>query len=119
LLKEEIKEIFALYLSETKLSENVNIEVLADMCVDLTGADVKSVVCDALVRAFHRAHKSLASESVQDDPFDMKISASNDSEAVQMRLQESIVIDHVDLVTSIETVRKTINKTERLSLKRM
>ena len=73
------------------------------MCTNFTGADLKSVACDALVNAFHRAHNSINSED------------QNDQELIK----SLIIINKEDLVSSIESIKKSINTNERETLKRL
>jgi SpoVK/Ycf46/Vps4 family AAA+-type ATPase len=121
--KNEIREIFDLYLNETKLADDVSVEELAELCDDLTGADVKSIVCDALVKAFHRAHKTLANcDDCGEEEFSLRMNSAKSSvenEAMQVELQAAIEIKREDLATSVEAVKKTVNGVERQALKRM
>lgn len=92
-------------MSDTRLAGDVDLEELCEeWCKEedyLTGADIKSVACDALVKAFHRAHNEL------DDSLD------------QSEIRSSIEICRADLVSSLESVKKTISKKEREQLKLM
>ena len=65
-LKEEIKEIYKIYSNEMNLESDVDLELISRMSEDMSGADIKSVVCDSFLKAFHRLHSissSFLSES--------------------------------------------------------
>lgn len=83
------------------------------MCKDFSGADLKSIVCDALVKGFHRAHDSLANEK----GLDLKIGSSQQTEISQDMLQSRIKISMHDMTSSVETIKKTINMNERMRMK--
>jgi SpoVK/Ycf46/Vps4 family AAA+-type ATPase len=83
------------------------------MCKDFSGADLKSIVCDALVKAFHRSHDNLAKEK----GLDLKIGSSQQNEISQDMIQSCIKISMQDLTTSVETIKKTINMNERMRMK--
>lgn len=100
--KEEIREIIRIYCKDLNLDENVVLEELAEMCEGLTGADLKSVVCDALIKAFHKAHKNLDGEDI-----------------LESSLIASIKLEKDHLISSIQTIKQTINKNERIKLKKM
>ena len=113
-------------MNEINLSADIDSGVIAEMCSELTGADVKSIVCDALVKAFHRAHNEITKSDLpqidNDNGFKLNLNVKNDYEdvlAMQQKLQSSIVIEKHDLLSSVESVKKTINKNEREKLKRM
>jgi SpoVK/Ycf46/Vps4 family AAA+-type ATPase len=98
------------------LDPNIDLETISDMCSNFTGADVKSVVCDALVKAFHRAHSSLNLEkSLEFDRF----KSENEKTVSQEELRSSIRINSNDLISSINTIKQTININERIRLKNM
>jgi SpoVK/Ycf46/Vps4 family AAA+-type ATPase len=73
------------------------------MCSGFTGADCKSVACDALINAFHRVQNSIKDEN------------QNDQELIKSLIE----IKKKDLVTSIESIKKNINKNEREALNRL
>lgn len=85
------------------LGEDVDLDELSKLCEGFTGADLKSVVCDAMIKAFHRAHKTL----------------QGDEKVSQEKLKSLIRIESLDLKTSIEAIKQTINKNERFKLTMM
>ena len=89
------------------LDDDVDLDELAKLCDEFTGADVKSIVCDALLKAFHRVHQTISE------------SESFSSPHKEDDLRNSIKISREDFVASIETINKTINHKERLKLKTM
>ena len=86
---------------------DVDLDELAKLCDEFTGADVKSIVCDALLKAFHRVHQTMAE------------SDSHSSLHKEDDLRNSIRISKDDFVSSIATINKTINHKERQKLKIM
>ena len=90
------------------LESGVNFDELSKLSEDLSGADIKSIVCDAFLKAFHRTQDSLVITTkvslVEKDTFN---------------LRNSIKINQTDFISSIESVKLTINKNERIKLKRM
>ena len=99
------------------LDSNVDLKLISEMCADFSGADIKSVVCDALVKGFHRAHSEL---TLSDDNLEFK-SLKNEGTNIlsQDKLRISIKICENDLVSSINAIKKTINKNERIKLKKL
>lgn len=85
------------------LDDDVNFEELSQCCVDLSGADIKSIVCDAFLKAFHRTKSTLFLENNKDSD----------------NLRNSIKICNLDFVLSYESIKQTINKNERFKLKKM
>jgi SpoVK/Ycf46/Vps4 family AAA+-type ATPase len=120
LLKEEIVSILNLYVNEMNLNSDVDLNEISEFCVGLSGADIKSIVCDSLVKAFHRAHKNLKGQNEDESNFEVKLGSNvEDLNSIQEKLQSSIKIERNDLTTSIDTFKKTINKSEREDLKEM
>ena len=116
IFKNEIQKILSLYCNEMNLDSNIDIGVISEMCTDFSGADIKSVVCDALVKAFHRAHNDLSTE----DNSEFKSFKHEDNKNIlQEKLRSSIKIEENDLISGINTIKQTINKNERLKLKRL
>ena len=96
------------------MDSDIDLDELSKMCKDFSGADIKSIVCDALVKAFHRAHDSLTNEK----GLDLKMTSSpHQNEVSQDKLQSCIKISMQDMVTSVETIKKTINMNERMRMK--
>ena len=94
-------------------SEKISIEELSEMCEGLTGADIKSIVGDAQVKAFHRVTKS-------DNSFIFEGAARSWEEKKQTDdLVNLIKVEKEDLLTSIKAIRQTINFSERNKLKMM
>lgn len=91
-------------------TEEVDLNELAGMCVNFSGADVKSVICDALVKAFHRANKHLKQT---DDVLKLSQTAS-----AAESLSGLIKIEKEDLISSIESIKQTINQNERVRMKK-
>jgi SpoVK/Ycf46/Vps4 family AAA+-type ATPase len=98
------------------LDENINLDDVSSMCIGFTGADVKSAVCDALVKAFHRAHNSLS----MNDGLEIDTLKSEENASIsQEKLRNSIRIEEKDLISSINTIKQSINQSERTRLKNM
>ena len=98
----ELKETFEIYCAGMQLN-NVDFSELSEMCVGFTGADVKSVACDALLKSFHRVKVEL-------DP----VGKGNEAD-----LRSKLFIEREDFVTSIEEIKQTIDSNERNKLTRM
>jgi SpoVK/Ycf46/Vps4 family AAA+-type ATPase len=100
-------------------SENIDFEELSRLCVNFSGADIKSVVCDALVKAFHRvtAATNNATDSMcfaqQFDNGDLIV------ENLSENLISLIRIEKNDLMSSIESIKQTINEKERNKMRLM
>jgi SpoVK/Ycf46/Vps4 family AAA+-type ATPase len=69
----------------------------------LSGADIKSIVCDSFLKAFHRLHSTSTTHDLQEETI----------------LRSSIRINQSDFISSIEAIQQTINKNERIKLKKM
>ena len=99
------------------LDSSIDMGVISEMCADFSGADIKSVVCDALVKAFHRAHNDLSTTAPNTE---FKSFKQDESQIVsQNELRSSIKIGENDLISSINAIKQTINKNDRLRLKRL
>lgn len=90
------------------IESDVDFDELSRLCEDLSGADIKSIVCDAFLKAFHRTHDNLVVPS--------KTSITETDTVV---LRKSIKINRLDFVSSIDLVKQAINKNERIKLKKM
>ncbi len=55
-LKVEIKDIIKIYAKQIKLDDDIDLDEVTIQCDNFTGADIKALVCDALIRAFHRTY---------------------------------------------------------------
>jgi peroxin-1 len=106
--KNEIFEIYSLYLKDINRDDQINLREIAELSTDFSGADIKSVVCDAVLRAFHRI-KDVSAESIQ------TLNQNLDSESIR----ESIKIEAQDLIQSIQSIRKSISALDRAKLKYM
>lgn len=93
----ELEKIFQIYCQNIKLSSDIDFKDLSILCPYFTGADIKSVVCDAMIKAFHKTDK----QSSQSNIFD------------------SIIIEKNDLLSSLNSIRNSINLNERKKLKNM
>ena len=91
-----------------KLGNDVNLGELSVLCDNFTGADIKSVVCDALLKGFHRVNDKL-------DKNPKKKKNDNDDDLVR----GSIEIERRDFLSSIESIKQSINTSERLKFKKM
>lgn len=112
-LKEELRKIMGLYLEKLKFDrEKISIDELSDMCEGLSGADVKSIVGDALVKAFHRATKG-------DHSFLLESRRDLSTQTSDNDLMEKICVEKDDLLVSIDSIKQTINLNERHKLKLM
>lgn len=89
------------------LESDVDFEVLSRLCQDMSGADIKSIVCDSFLKAFHRLHTSASLLLVDDE------------NKIKEKLRSSIKIAQLDFISSIESIQQTINKNERTKLKKM
>lgn len=106
--KDELKRILELYLGKVRLDRSeISIDELSKLCDGLSGADIKSIVNDALVKAFHRAAKEDKSLLIY---YNQKQSEN---------LINQIELKREDLITSIESVKQTVNFNERNKLKLM
>ena len=95
--EKEIEEIFRIYCENIKLCNDVDLKELCIHCELFTGADIKSVVCDALIKAFHKAQKQSSEEDIL----------------------KSIRLDKNDFISSLNSIKNTINLNERKKLKAM
>lgn len=82
------------------------------MCEGLSGADVKSIVGDALVKAFHRATKG-------DNSFLLTENQSSEERPKYEDLIERICVEKDDLLASITSIRQSTNFNERKKIKLM
>ena len=96
----------SLYCNGMNLSSDVDLDALSSVCCDFTGADIKSMVCDAMLKAFHRLH-------LPTNEFGRSDKALEEDQ----RLMIQIEMD--DLLTSAETLRDSMNRAERQRLRRM
>jgi ATP-dependent 26S proteasome regulatory subunit len=111
--KDEIKEILKIYAKELQLESNVDLNKIAEMCDEFTGADIKSVVCDALIKAFHRAHDELTSKA------DALVDFASNKILKQESIKSLIKVNNEDFVSSITAIKTTIDKGERFKLKNL
>jgi SpoVK/Ycf46/Vps4 family AAA+-type ATPase len=88
--------------------DEIDLTELCKQCVNFSGADVKSVMCDALVKAFHRIKGNLQLEPEES----LKIESHED-------LVELIRIENYDLISSVESIRESINASERARMRIM
>ena len=98
------------------LDANIDIESLSESCVGFSGADIKSVICDALVKAFHRTKSIL---NLNDDNKFKSFTSETRKNVSQEKLRSSIRIEENDLISSIHAIKQTINQNERQKLKRL
>ena len=91
----------------------IHLDELVGFCNSFTGADVKSVVCDALIKAFHRTQD--ASTLPTNEFHEMRLDDKLDNE----NLVANIVINRADFLSSVQNIEKTINRNERNKLNRM
>ena len=110
--KDEIKEIIKIYSKEFKLCENVNFDEIAKLCDNFTGADIKSVVCDAMIKAFHRIYDENDLDCSFSDYFQNNNEKNDD-------LISNVVISNSDFLSSIKTIQKSINNDERRNLNKL
>jgi len=98
--RNEIEQIFKIYTNEMNLEEDY-FDKLSSLCVDLmlSGADIKSIVCDAYLKAFHRVTLPINNNN-------------NDDE----NLRSLIKVKYSDFETSINEMKRTINRNERIKL---
>ena len=93
------------------MNEDVNLDEISKLCDHFTGADIKSLVCDAMIKAFHRVYdKNDENEENLNKYFDNKKN-KNENEMIS-----NIIISNVDILSSIKTILKSINKAERQNL---
>lgn len=90
------------------LAADVDLDTLSSLCCDFTGADIKSVVCDAMLKAFHRLHPTT------NGLIGSNLEAPEDEDH---RLKIQIEMD--DLLSCAESVRESMNRGERQKLRRM
>ena len=96
------------------MSEDVNLDEISKLCNHFTGADIKSLVCDAMIKAFHRVYdKNDENEENLNKYFDNKKN-KNENDIIS-----NIMISNVDFLSSIKTIQKSINKTERQNLNKL
>ncbi len=100
-----------IYCKQVRVSEDVNLDKIADKCDCFTGADIKSLVCDALIRAFHRTQNKTTNEFIE-----IKLDDKLDS---QTDLISNIIINTTDFLASVETIQKSFNRYERIKLNKM
>lgn len=89
------------------LAADVDLDTLSSVCCDFTGADIKSVVCDAMLKAFHRLYPT--------DGLMANTSKAPEEEDHRLRIQ----IEMGDLLTCAESVRASMSRGERQKLHRM
>ena len=112
-LKEEIEATIRIYCAGTQLCSDVDLKALSEDCAEsfFTGADIKSLMCDALVKAFHR---------VINESTDLRSADKRDiDQAKQKDLKNSVKISMNDLQDALAEIKKTVNKKERAQLKKM
>ena len=97
-----MKKIFEIYSNEMSLESDVDFNPIIGLCQDLSGADIKSIVCDSFLKAFHRLHSTSDTHNLKEET-----------------LRSSIRIKQSDFISSIEVIQQTINKSERIKLKKM
>jgi peroxin-1 len=121
LFKEEKKNIFKIYSNDLNFNEDVDFDVLCQYCEDFTGADIKAVVCDALLKAFHRMNKvkNVKALSAEDENEMLRQSCSMDFDCNEDELKKLIRIQQEDFLLSINSIKESINQNERQKLKRM
>ena len=98
------------------MSEDVNLDEISKLCDHFTGADIKSLVCDAMIKAFHHVYDKNDENQFEENLskyFDTKMS-NNENDIIS-----NILINNLDLLSSIKTIQKSINKTERQNLNKM
>jgi len=93
-------------------SDEIDVDELSELCEGLSGADVKSIVGDALVKAFHRVTK-------EDNSFFLATGHVHDNSKQSNDFINSIKVEKDDLLTSINSIKQTINFNERKKLKLM
>lgn len=93
------------------LEEDIDLRVLSGLCDDFTGADIKSVVCDAFLKAFHRFNDI--------NPLKKEKNIKEKVMDIDQNLRSKIIINLSDMNESIETIRKSINKNERNRFKKL
>lgn len=106
-LKSELKETLELYCAGMKMASDVCLGELSEMCEDFTGADVKSVVCDALLKSFHRVKANI------------ELTRPGEFEENEADLRGRIVIEMQDFVSSVQEIKKMLDKDERRKNTRM
>ncbi|RMZ93119.1 Peroxisome biogenesis factor 1 [Brachionus plicatilis] len=94
--KSELEKIFQIYCANVKVSDDVDWKDVAGYCEFFSGADVKSAICDALIKAFHKVEK----------------------EKCEQDILESIILDKGVLMSSLDSIRDSINLNERKKLKK-
>jgi SpoVK/Ycf46/Vps4 family AAA+-type ATPase len=112
-LKAEIEKMIRIYCEQIKTEENLNIDLIAEMCDGFTGADIKSLVCDSLIKAFHRTQET--NQAMSCDFNEMKL--NDRSQDVSLTLD--IVISRADFQSGVENIERTINRSERNELTKM
>ena len=93
-------------------SENIDLDELVDLCEGLSGADIKAIVGDALVKAFHRITKD-------NDDFLLTSSCETNRHKQTEELISQVKIEKNDLLTSIASLKQAVNFNERKKLKLM
>jgi len=96
----ELAEIFRVYLEGgMSVGEGVCVEEMGGLCEEFTGADVKAVVCDALLRAFRRVREG--------------------GDGGGQVLRSEVRVERQDLVDAVRGVAESVNREERRRLRRM
>ena len=93
-------------------SDNIDLDELVDLCEGLSGADIKAIVGDALVKAFHRITKD-------NDDFLLTSSCEANRHKQTEELISQVKIEKNDLLTSIASLKQSVNFNERKKLKLM
>lgn len=108
-----MKRIIGLYLGRSRFdSDNIDLDELVDLCEGLSGADIKAIVGDALVKAFHRITKD-------NDDFLLTSSCEANRHKQTEELISQVKIEKNDLLTSIASLKQSVNFNERKKLKLM
>lgn len=110
----ELIELIHIYCSKVKLEKTVDLSMLVKDCTYFTGADIKSLICDALLKAFHRLY-----DKFELNEEDFSVEQFNFDKESRKDIVDKITITHEDLLTSIKTIKKTININERIRLNGM
>jgi SpoVK/Ycf46/Vps4 family AAA+-type ATPase len=99
------------------MSEDVNLDEISKLCNHFTGADIKSLVCDAMIKAFHRVYDINNENELFEDNLNKYF--DNKKNKNENDIISNIMISNVDFLSSIKTIQKSINKTERQNLNKL
>ena len=95
------------------MSEDVNLDEISKLCDNFSGAGIKSLVCDGMIKAFHHYH-----DKIDENQFEGNLNKYFDDKKNKNEndIISNITITNLDFLSTIKTIQKSINKTERRNL---